>query len=107
MNIEQQIKNLRDELNEHNYNYYVLDKPIISDFEFDVKLKELQGLEAAHPEFYDANSPSLRVGGEVTKNFETLAHRHTMYSLANSYSKEDLEDWEKRIEKMLDGDVEF
>lgn len=107
MNIEQQITSLRNELSEHNYNYYVLDNPTISDFEFDQKLKQLQALEKAHPEFYDANSPTLRVGGEITKNFETVPHTFRMYSLENSYSKEDLEDWEKRIEKMVDGTVEF
>ena len=107
MDIQQQIKNLRDELREHNYSYYVLDKPTISDFEFDVKLKQLQELEAKHPEFYDANSPSLRVGGEITKNFETVVHEYRMYSLDNSYSKEDLLDWETRIKKMIDGKVQY
>ncbi|MAB57185.1 MAG: DNA ligase (NAD(+)) LigA [Aequorivita sp.] len=107
MNIDQQITTLRNELREHNYNYYVLDNPTISDFEFDQKLKQLQELEKAHPEFYDANSPTLRVGGEITKNFETVPHTYRMYSLDNSYSKEDLEDWEKRIEKTVDGKVEF
>ena len=107
MNIEQQITALRNELREHNYNYYVLDNPTISDFEFDQKLKQLQELEKAHPEFYDPNSPTLRVGGEITKNFETVPHTYRMFSLDNSYSKEDLEDWEKRIEKMVDGKVEF
>ncbi len=107
MNIDQQITTLRNELREHNYNYYVLDNPTISDFEFDQKLKQLQELEKAHPEFYDANSPTLRVGGEITKNFETVPHTYRMYSLDNSYSKKDLEDWEKRIEKTVDGKVEF
>jgi len=107
MNIEQQITSLRNELREHNYNYYVLDNPTISDFEFDQKLKQLQNLEKAHPEFHDPNSPTLRVGGEITKNFKTIPHTFRMYSLDNSYSKEDLEDWEKRIEKMVDGNVEF
>ena len=107
MDIQQQIKNLREELREHNYSYYVLDKPTISDFEFDVKLKQLQELEAKHPEFYDANSPSLRVGGEITKNFETVVHEYRMYSLDNSYSKEDLLDWETRIKKMIDGKVQY
>ncbi|CAM3426648.1 NAD-dependent DNA ligase LigA [Aequorivita lipolytica] len=107
MNIEQQITTLRNELREHNYNYYVLDTPTISDFEFDQKLKQLQDLEKANLQFYDANSPTLRVGGEITKNFETVPHTYRMYSLDNSYSKEDLEDWEKRIEKMVDGNVEF
>ncbi|MAP53851.1 NAD-dependent DNA ligase LigA [Altibacter sp.] len=107
MNIEQQIHQLRNELREHNYNYYVLDNPTISDFEFDQKLKTLQALEAAHPEYHDPNSPTLRVGGEVTKNFETVAHTYRMYSLDNSYSKEDLQDWEKRIQKQIDGPVTY
>src|SRR5690554_6819299 len=107
MNIEQKILQLRKELREHNYNYYVLDNPVISDFEFDLKLKELHELERANPEFYDPNSPTLRVGGEVTKNFETVPISYRMYSLENSYSKEDLEDWEKRIEKLVEGKVEF
>ncbi|GBF21482.1 MULTISPECIES: NAD-dependent DNA ligase LigA [Arenibacter] len=108
MEIKQKIESLRTELREHNYNYYVLDNATISDFEFDMKLKELQALEAKYPEFYDASSPTLRVGGTITKNFETVVHEHRMYSLDNSYSKEDLEDWEKRIQKILgDAPVEF
>lgn len=107
MNIEQQITQLRDELRQHNYNYYVLDNPTISDYDFDIKLKELQALEEAHPEFYDPNSPTLRVGGEVTKNFKTVVHAHRMYSLDNSYSLDDLKDWETRIKKLVDGDVQY
>lgn len=105
MNTQEKIEALRKELREHNYSYYVLDSPTISDFDFDMKLKELQELEQQHPEFYDSNSPTLRVGGGVTKNFETVVHEHRMYSLDNSYSKEDLEDWEKRIQRIL-GDVQ-
>ena len=105
MNIQQKIQDLRKTLAEHNHNYYVLDRPVISDYEFDMLLKELQELEAAHPEFYDPNSPTLRVGGAVTRNFETVMHEHRMYSLDNSYAREDLEDWEKRIQKIL-GDAE-
>ncbi|QKJ64071.1 NAD-dependent DNA ligase LigA [Flavobacterium sp. M31R6] len=104
MDILQTIQTLREELNLHNHNYYVLDKPTLSDFEFDMKLKELQDLENKHPEFFDANSPTQRVGGTVTKNFETIPHEYRMYSLDNSYSKEDLIDWENRIQKVL-GDV--
>ncbi|WP_341214813.1 NAD-dependent DNA ligase LigA [uncultured Wocania sp.] len=107
MNIKQHIQNLRNELREHNYNYYVLDNPTISDYDFDIKLKELKELEAKYPEFFDANSPTQRVGGEVTKNFETIAHEHRMYSLDNSYSKEDLQDWEMRIKKLVDGDIQY
>ena len=100
MTVQEQIQKLREELSAHNYNYYVLDNPTISDFEFDIKLKELQELEAKHPEFFDANSPTQRVGGEITKNFETIPHEYRMYSLDNSYSKEDLIDWETRIKKI-------
>ena len=104
MSVLETIKNLREELNQHNYNYYVLDNPTISDFEFDQKLKQLQDLEAQHPEFFDENSPTQRVGGAVTKNFDTVKHEYRMYSLDNSYSIEDLQDWETRIQKVL-GDV--
>jgi len=107
MKIKQQIDALREELRNHNYRYYVLDEPSISDYEFDQKLKQLQTLEKAHPEFYDPNSPTLRVGGEVTKHFETVRHAFRMYSLENSYSKEDLMDWERRIERLLGSKVEF
>lgn len=103
--IKEQIQVLREELRKHNHNYYVLDNAEISDYEFDIKLKELQKLEEKYPEFFDANSPSQRVGGEVTKNFETIPHEHRMYSLDNSYSKEDLQDWETRIKKLVDGDI--
>jgi len=101
MDTLQIIQTLREELNLHNYNYYVLDKPTLSDYEFDMKLKELQDLENKHPEFFDADSPTQRVGGAITKSFETIAHEHRMYSLDNSYSKEDLIDWENRIQKVL------
>lgn len=107
MTIKEKILQLRDELNKHNYNYYVLDNPTISDYEFDLKLKQLIALEQQHPEYFDVNSPSQRVGGEITKNFETLVHEHRMYSLDNSYSKEDLLDWETRIKKLVDGNLEF
>jgi DNA ligase (NAD+) len=107
MDIKSKIESLRDELRQHNYNYYIIDNPTISDYEFDMKLKELQALEEAHPEFYDENSPTKRVGGTITKNFNTVVHDFRMYSLDNSYSKEDLMDWEKRIKKMIDGEVQY
>ncbi|WP_333693767.1 NAD-dependent DNA ligase LigA [Flavobacterium sp.] len=106
MNVQTKIQSLRETLNQHNYNYYVLDKPTISDFEFDQLLKELQDLENQHPEFFDENSPTQRVGGSITKNFNTVVHEHRMYSLDNSYSTEDLMDWEVRIQKIL-GNVEL
>jgi DNA ligase (NAD+) len=108
MTTGEKILQLRDDLNTHNYNYYVLDNGTISDFDFDIKLKELERLEREHPDFFDANSPTQRVGGTITKNFNTVVHKNRMYSLDNSYSKEDLVDWEKRVEKVLgDTDLEF
>lgn len=101
MDIQKIIQDLREELNLHNHNYYVLDLPTVSDLEFDLKLKQLQELEGKHPEFFDENSPSQRVGGTITKNFNTIVHEHRMYSLDNSYSKEDLQDWEVKIQKVL------
>lgn len=101
MDVLAQLTLLRNELNEHNYNYYVLDNATISDLAFDLKLKQLQELEAKHPEFYDENSPTQRVGGSITKNFNTVVHENRMFSLENSYSQEDLIDWEKRIQKVL------
>ncbi|SDB43628.1 DNA ligase (NAD+) [Flavobacteriaceae bacterium MAR_2010_188] len=107
MEVKDQIEALRAELRKHNYNYYVLDQPTVSDFDFDLKLKELQKLEEENPEFYDENSPTLRVGGEVTKNFKTIRHKNRMYSLSNSYSREDLLDWEKRLRKTIEGKIKF
>jgi len=99
--ILEKIQTLREELNQHNYDYYVLDTPSISDYEFDQKLKALQELEKQYPQYNDPNSPSVRVGGQITKNFPTVTHEFRMYSLDNSYSKEELEEWEKRVLKLL------
>lgn len=108
MSVLETIKALREELNQHNYNYYVLDNPTISDYEFDVKLKQLQDLESQNPNFFDENSPTQRVGGAITKNFETITHEYRMYSLDNSYSREDLIDWVNRCQKILGNvDLEF
>ncbi len=104
MEIKQKIAALRTELEQHNYNYYILDAPVISDFEFDQKLSELQALETAHPEFFDAHSPTQRVGGGLKKQFESAAHLRRMYSLDNAYLKEEVIAWEARIRKAL-GDV--
>jgi DNA ligase (NAD+) len=105
MTIQQKIAALRDQLRQYNHNYYVLDNATISDYEFDIKLKELEALEVEHPQFLDANSPTQRVGGGITKNFETVTHKTRMYSLDNSYSKEDLLDWETRVQKVLGTDA--
>uniref|UniRef100_UPI0039A72A85 NAD-dependent DNA ligase LigA n=1 Tax=Ornithobacterium rhinotracheale TaxID=28251 RepID=UPI0039A72A85 len=106
MSIKDKILQLRQEINHYNYQYYVLDKSEISDFDFDMKLKKLQDLEEKHPEFFDSNSPTQRVGGSVTKSFPTVAHAYRMYSLSNSYSEEDLQEWVQRVEKDL-GEVSY
>ncbi len=106
MDVFQQIQSLREELNLHNHDYYVLDNPTISDFDFDLKLKTLQDLEIQNPEHFDENSPTQRVGGTTTKNFKTVAHDYRMYSLDNSYSKDDLIEWQNRVQKTL-GDVDL
>ncbi len=106
--VKKNIENLRNELHLHNYNYYVLDKPEISDYDFDMKLKDLINLEKKHPEFEDINSPTMRVGGVILKNFKTVKHEFPMYSLDNSYSKDDLEDWINRLYKNLqDNDLQY
>lgn len=107
MSDKELIIQLQKELRDHNYNYYVLDKPSISDFDFDMKLKQLQILESQYPELQDSNSPTQRVGGSVTKNFQTVNHNQRMYSLDNSYSKDDLLDWEKRIKKLIDDPINY
>ncbi len=108
MDVKEKLEELRNSLNEHNYNYYALDAATISDREFDLKLKELQSLEEKNPEYFDENSPTQRVGGAVTKNFVTTIHDRRMYSLENSYSKEDVLEWQKRVQKSLGiDDLEF
>lgn len=107
MTIEERIQRLRKELHQYNYQYYILDEPTISDFEFDQKLKQLQDLEREHPQFADANSPTQRVGGGITKSFPTVQHDFRMYSLDNSYDFDDLEDWVSRMKKTVDAPIEF
>ncbi|CAI9429189.1 NAD-dependent DNA ligase LigA [Candidatus Ornithobacterium hominis] len=107
MSIEQKIKALSQELDEHNYKYYVLDQPEISDFEFDMKLKALQELENEYPKFADPHSPTQRVGGAITKNFPTVVHQYQMYSLNNVYEIAELQEWIERVKKDLGEAVEF
>lgn len=99
--IKNQIEALRQELHDHNHRYYILDEPIISDYEFDQLLQTLQDLEKKYPDFSDPNSPTKRVGGGITKSFETVPHKYPMYSLSNTYSKEELLQWEERLKKAL------
>ena len=107
MSVKEQIEALRKELEQHNYNYYVLSAPVISDQEFDAKMKALQELEAAHPEFYDANSPTQRVGSDLTKDFVQVTHRYPMLSLGNTYSEEDVRDFYERIARSLNEPFEI
>ena len=105
MNQEERIKSLRNKLHSYNNAYYNKDESLISDLEFDMLLKELEELEKKYPQFYDENSPTVRVGGEVTKKFESFNHNYPMYSLANTYSKDEIEEWIHRIEKKCDQNI--
>ncbi len=103
----QRITELSEELEEHNYNYYVLAQPTISDFDFDMKMKELEKLEADFPEFFDPNSPTQRVGSDINKEFEQAEHRYSMLSLANAYSESEVKDFDARIRKIIETDFEY
>lgn len=104
MDVKDQISSLRDALNRHNHNYYVLNSPEISDQEFDKMLKELETLEKKYPEYYDPLSPTQRVGSDLTKGFEHVTHERPMMSLANTYSIDEVDEWAKRIDKTLEGE---
>ena len=108
MEIQQQINVLRHELEQHNYNYYVLSQPTISDVEFDAKMRQLQELESAHPEFFDPNSPTQRVGSDLNSSgFEQVAHVYPMLSLGNTYSEGEVMDFYERVRKALNEDFEL
>ena len=107
MDIKEKIENLRIELHRHNYNYYVLNAPEISDKEFDDKMRELQDLEDQHPEYRDENSPTMRVGSDLNKNFTQVAHKYPMLSLANTYSEAEVSDFYERVRKSLNEDFEI
>ena len=107
MTVQDRIVFLRSELQQHNHNYYVLDNASISDFEFDMLLNELIELEKQHPEFYDANSPTQRVGGDLIKSFNTVAHQYRMLSLGNTYSSDELLGFDKRITKLVETEIEY
>lgn len=102
--IEAKIKKLRDELNRHNYNYYVLNQPTIGDMEFDFKMHELEDLEKAHPEFADPLSPTQRVGSDISQGFKQVLHERPMQSLGNSYSIEEVQDFLRRAKDGLGGE---
>ena len=102
--IEQKIEDLRKELHLANYNYYVLSQPTMSDYDFDQKLAELQKLENENPQFYDANSPTQRVGSDINKNFVQVAHKYPMLSLGNTYSEGDIREFYDRTQRFLNGE---
>ena len=103
----EQIEQLRNELNAHNYSYYVLNAPTISDFEFDAKLRELQKLEADYPDYFDPNSPSQRVGSDLNEAFVQVAHSYPMLSLANTYSAGEVTEFYERVSKSLNEEFEL
>jgi DNA ligase (NAD+) len=105
--IKHQIDTLVKELQDHNHNYYVLAMPSISDFDFDMKLKELEALEKQYPELLDPNSPTQKVGGEITKSFKTVVHKWPMLSLGNTYNEQDLLDFDERIKKAIGDNFEY
>ena len=107
MNEKERIAWLRNELHRHNYNYYVMNSPVISDIEFDKMMRELQDLEAKHPDMYDPNSPSVRVGSDLTKEFEQVEHRYPMLSLGNTYSEGEVREFYERVSKSLNEDFEI
>ena len=106
-NIGSRIAELRSVIEEHNYRYYILSQPVISDLEFDMFLKELEKLEAENPEFFDLNSPTQRVGSDLNKEFEQVRHQYSMLSLSNSYSEDELRDFDQRIRKQTDQGFEY
>lgn len=104
MNDKERILALRKQLNEHNYKYYVLNQPDITDFEFDALMRQLQQLEAQHPELADPNSPTQRVGSDLNQEFKQVAHRYPMLSLANTYNQEEVRDWYQSVQRGLQGE---
>lgn len=104
MNDKERILALRKQLNEHNYKYYVLNQPDITDFEFDALMRQLQQLEALHPELADPNSPTQRVGSDLNQEFKQVAHRYPMLSLANTYNQEEVRDWYQSVQRGLQGE---
>ncbi|MBU2650858.1 MAG: NAD-dependent DNA ligase LigA [Bacteroidetes bacterium] len=101
------IKDLSEQLEQHNYNYYVLSQPVISDYEFDMLMNELIALEKQYPELADPSSPANRVGGTVTKEFRSVKHKYPMLSLSNTYTEEEINEFDRRVRKLISGEVEY
>ncbi|MDO5665813.1 MAG: NAD-dependent DNA ligase LigA [Bacteroidia bacterium] len=107
LGVKDHIENLRSQLHEYNYNYYVLSQPTISDFDFDKLMRQLIDLEAQYPEFYDPNSPTMRVGSDINKNFVQVQHRYPMLSLQNTYTEGEVTDFYNRVKRSLNEDFEI
>ena len=105
--IKSKIDKLTKEINEHNYNYYTLSKPVISDYDFDFLMKELEALEKQYPQFEDPLSPTKRVGGDITKSFNQIEHKYPMLSLGNTYSFDEIKDFDNRVRKVIGDDIEY
>ena len=104
---KQQIEALRRQLHDHNHNYYVLSQPTISDVAFDRLMKQLTELEAQYPEYFDPNSPSVRVGSDINRSFTQVTHRYAMLSLQNTYSEAEVTEFYNRVKKGLNEDFEI
>ncbi len=104
MEAKERIEQLRRELHQHNYNYYVLNAPVIGDEEFDHLMRELQDLENLHPEFFDPNSPTQRVGSDINTEFTQVTHKYPMLSLANTYNQQEVAEWFARVKSGLEGE---
>ena len=107
MTEKERIEQLRNDLHKHNYNYYILNAPTISDIDFDMQIKELQELEKKHPEYYDENSPSVRVGSDINKSFVQVEHKYPMLSLGNTYSEQEITEFFERVKESLHEDFEI
>src|SRR5690606_783029 len=105
--IQEKIAKLTQELNEYNYQYYVLAHSVVSDYDIDMKLKELEALEAQYPQFKDPNSPTEKVGGDITHKFNTIKHRWPMLSLGNTYNEQELREFDERVRKAVGDSVQY
>ena len=105
--VKQQIESLREQINRHNHLYYILSAPVITDYDFDLLLKELESLEKQYPEYDDPLSPTKRVGGDITKDFKQIVHKYPMLSLGNTYSFEEIEDFDRRVRKVTGDAVAY
>jgi len=105
--VKERIAFLSDEIRRHNYNYYILSRPVISDYDFDMLMEELMRLEKEFPDLLEPDSPSRQVGGDITREFVQVVHKYPMLSLGNTYSEEEIRDFEERVHKLVGDEVEY